>query len=183
MTTEQATRCANPQCERPRNTRLSDTHCCRYCEASEAEPDGGGVLHAVACRDPALEARIARYRPPMHVDPTHAETYRSAVEAARQWVGQPDAVPRLRTMYAESWQAERHGELRQPTYRRGLVHVVAGWLSELASREAGEDVTVSPKWARRVLENAASGLQLDPDVVISYALARRGDPDELGDNE
>lgn len=118
-----------------------------------------------------LTSRIARYAA-RGSDPEHAETYRLSVELATALIDQPDGLTRLRTLYAESRRIERDGAPRQPTHRRGLVHVVAAWLSEHASNEAEQDVTVSPQEARTVLDSVDSGLRRDPGEAIDAALAR-----------
>lgn len=115
----------------------------------------------------------------------HHETYRDVV---RQVGASPltfDLVVEMRHLYAESEQAQRDGAERQPTYRRGLVDVLAARLSEEASNEAGRQVVISPAKARPVLDGHpasgaifTTGSWAEPGDVIAAAVAGRQDDDE-----
>lgn len=118
-----------------------------------------------------LTARLARYQS-NGSDAEHAETYRLSVELATAWVGRPGGLEELRRLYAQSRRIEQDSAPRQATHRRGLVHVLAAWLSEIASQAAEADITVSPQEARTVLDSVDSGLRRDPGEAIDAALAR-----------
>lgn len=113
-------------------------------------------------------------------DREHHFTYRQVVSDIRRWPYDADLVDRLRGMYDGSVALEREGAPQQPTYRRGLVDVMAAHLSALASDEAGRPVVVRPEEARLVFDNRAGGAAFtdathyaDPDAVIGRALGRR----------
>jgi hypothetical protein len=105
-------------------------------------------------------------------DRGHHRTYQDVVYQTGGWALDHDMVARMRDLYAESLRAEATGTPHQPTYRRGLVDVMAARMSENATRLAGRQVVISPAQARPVLDSRpATGARFTPDIP--------SDPDDI----